>query len=65
MTERRGQGPADEPFHCTFVHVIHRTEQERRERWSIVNQWMQAGSIPTDPPSWAVVTVNHGGGGGP
>lgn len=60
-----GTGPRESAFHCTRVHVIHRSEEQRKERWAIVNGWMQAGELPIDLPEWAEVLVNHGGGGGP
>ncbi|MGI9297790.1 MAG: hypothetical protein ACR2QC_07820 [Gammaproteobacteria bacterium] len=60
-----GGGPREPAFHCTRIHVIHRNEQERQDRWNIVNGWMQAGEVPTDPPDWAEILINHGGGGGP
>ncbi len=58
-------GPRDEIFHCTRVHVIHRTPEERAERWEIVAKWMKNGTIPVDLPEWVEVLANHGGGGGP
>ena len=65
MSTPRGTGAADEPYHCGDIHVIWRTEKQRKKRWAKANKWMQDGKVPTDLPKWAVVILNHGGGGGP
>ena len=56
---------ADEPFHCGTVHVIWRTEKQRKRRWKKVCKWYQDGTLPTDPPEWVAFNQNRGGGGGP
>ena len=56
---------ADEPFHCGTVHVIWRTEKQRKKRWKKVCKWYQDGILPTDPPEWVAFNQNRGGGGGP
>lgn len=62
---KRETSAADEPFSCLYVHVIYRGKKQRKERWAIVNDWIQAGEVPTDLPDWVEMTLNHGGGGGP
>lgn len=58
-------GPADEPYDCDRVHVIHRTAKQRRRRWKKVGRWGASGRWPKKNPNWLVIKRNHGGGGGP